>query len=138
MEADQEQPEVPFPQNLVVHPAAHLREPVVKGSEECKKNASHDDVMKMRDHKIGSAELPIERRRAQHDSRQASDQELEQKAIAEKHRSSELNLPAPHRPQPIEDLNSSGNADGHRGDREKAVCVRIHPDCEHVVSPDTE
>src|SRR6266481_4360528 len=60
METDQEQPEVPFPKNLVVHPAAHFREPVVKGSEECKKNSSHDNVMKMRDHKIGSAELPIE------------------------------------------------------------------------------
>src|SRR6266853_2179388 len=105
METDQEQPEVPFPKNLVVHPAAHFREPVVKGSEECKKNSSHDNVMKMRDHKIGSAELPIERRRAQHDSREAGDQESKQEADAEKHRSPELDLPAPHRPQPIEDLN---------------------------------
>src|SRR6202021_619922 len=94
--------------------------------------------MKMRDHKIGAAELPVERRGTQHDSRKASDQELEQKANAEKHRSPEVNLSAPHRPQPIEDLNSCGNTNGHRGDGEEAVCVGIHPGCEHVMSPNTK
>src|SRR5579864_3030546 len=93
--------------------------------------------MKMCDHKIGAAELPVERRCAQHDSRKASDQELEQKGSAEKHRSPELNLSTPHRPQPIEDLNSGGNTNSHRGECEEAVGGGIHPDCEHVITPHT-
>src|SRR5271154_6526868 len=92
----------------------------------------------MRDHKIGTAELPIKRRRTQHDSRKAGDQKLEQKGNAEKHWSPELNLPAPHRAKPIEDFDSRGNTDRHRGNGEEAVCIGIHPNCEHMVSPDTE
>ena len=52
--------------------------------------------MKMRDHKIGGSQLPVEWSRGEHDSRQTGDQELEQERDAEKHGRFELNL-ASHR-----------------------------------------
>ena len=47
----------------------HLREPVVEGSKEREQNSAHDDVVKVSDHEIRIAELPVEGRDAQHDSR---------------------------------------------------------------------
>src|SRR6266851_2437241 len=127
---------MPSGKSLVVHPAAHFGEPVVEGPENRKKNSSHDDVVKMRNYKIGGAELPVERSCGKHDSRQTCDQELEQECDAKKHGRLELNLAAPHRANPIEDFDSGGNTDDHRGDREETVSIRTHPDGEHVVGPD--
>src|ERR1700730_10132291 len=92
--------------------------------------------MKMRDHKIRGRELPFEWGRGEHDSRQTRDQELEQERNAEKHGRFELNLASPHRPDPIEDFDSSGNADNHCGDHEETVSIRTHPNGEHMVGPD--
>ena len=94
--------------------------------------------MKMRNHKIGAAELPVERRRPQHDSRQARDQELEQEAKTEEHWNPERNFPAPHRPQPVEDLDPRWNSDRHGRENEETIPVGVHPHREHVVSPDAE
>ena len=46
-----------------------------------------------------------------------------------------LDLAAPHRAEPVEDLDAGGDADGHRSDGEKAVGVGVHSDGEHVVRP---
>src|ERR1700682_4822577 len=127
---------MPCGERLAVHPASHFGKPVVEGSEERKKYSPDDDVMKMRDHKIGIAELPVERRCAKHDSCQTRDQKLEEKTDAEEHRSPELNLPAPHRSDPIKDLDPGRNSDHHRGDGEETVGIRAHPNREHVMGPD--
>ena len=52
VEADDEEPKVQLTERLAVHLPRHLREPVVKGSEESKENAAHNHVVKMCDHKI--------------------------------------------------------------------------------------
>src|ERR1700722_7325225 len=136
MEADEEQPEVPFGKGFVVHSAAHFGKPIVESPEQRKQNSPDDHVMKMRDYEIGGAELPVEWSRGEHDSRQARDQELEQERDTEKHGGFELNLTSPHRPDPIEDFDSSRDTDDHCGDHEEAVCIRTHPHGEHVVGPD--
>src|SRR6266478_1304563 len=43
---------------------------------------------------------------------------------------------APHRADPVENLNSGGNAYRHRGEGEKAVGVGVHSYRKHVVRPD--
>ena len=47
-----------------------------------------------------------------------------------------MDLAAPHRAEPVENLDSRGDSDHHRGDGEETVRVGIHSDGEHVVSPD--
>src|ERR1700688_3757122 len=118
MEADQKQPEVPFRKRLVVHPAAHFGEPIVESSKDRKKNSTDEHGMKMRDHKIRGGKLPVEWGCGEHDSRQTGDQELEQERDAEKHWRFELNFASPHRPNPIEDFDSSRYTYDHGGDHE--------------------
>jgi hypothetical protein len=69
VEADKEKPEVAFAERFVVHLSAHFGEPIIKSAKECEKNSSHDHVVKMRDHKVGIAQLPIKRRGGKHYSR---------------------------------------------------------------------
>src|SRR6516164_10007944 len=76
--ADQKEPEVPLAEFFVQHPAGHLWKPIVERRERREKDSSHDHVVEMRHHKIRSAQLPVDRSRTQHDSRQPGNQELEQ------------------------------------------------------------
>src|SRR5262249_16639432 len=95
VEADQEQPEMPFTQTLPQHPASQLRVPVIKRAKGGKQNSAHDHVVKMRDDKIGKAQLPIDRHRRLYDAGETCDQELKQKSNAEQHGHLELNFSAP-------------------------------------------
>src|SRR4030095_2724650 len=104
MEADQKQHEVQPPQGFAVHLSRHLGEPVVKGAEDRKEDSAHDYVVEMSDHEIRVPKLPIERRRAQHDSSQTRDQELKEKPEAKQHRRFEMNPSTPQGRQPVEDL----------------------------------
>src|SRR3989442_14673671 len=108
-------------EGLAVHLPRHLWEPVVKGPEKSEEDAADDYVVKMRDHEIGTAQVPIERRRAVHDACETSDQELEKKSNADKHRRLYLNLAAPQGCKSVEDLNAGWNGDGHGGDHEKCI-----------------
>ncbi len=83
VEADDEQPEMPLRERFVVHPAGHFGIPVVEGAEKRKKNCADDDVVEMRDHKVGAGELPVEGRRGQHDAGEAGDEKLEKERDAE-------------------------------------------------------
>ena len=98
-------------------------------------NPTYQCVVKVRDHEIRQAKLRSEGGTCQHDAGQAGNQELEEKCDAEQHRCLKLNPSPPHGAEPIEDLNSRRNTDRHRGNREKAVRVRVHSDGEHVVRP---
>src|SRR5258708_7402386 len=109
VESNQEEPEMKLTQSFAVHLPRHLRKPVVEGTEDREHDRTYDHVVKVRDHEVGGTELPIERRSTQHDSRETSDQELEEKGNTEQHRCLELNPPSPHRGQPVEDLNSGGD-----------------------------
>ena len=104
MESNDEEPEVPLAQRLAHHPARHLRVPVVEGAKERSNDRADQNIVKVRNHKVRAAQLPVERSRRKHDTRQSRDQKLEQKGEAEHHGHFENNLPAPQRRQPIKDL----------------------------------
>ena len=89
----------------------------------------------MSDDEIRTAQLPVERCGPEHDPGQPRDEELEQERGAEEHRGLELDLPAPHRREPVEDLDPGRDRDGHRRQDEEGVGGRAHPDGEHVVCP---
>src|SRR6202022_4968339 len=63
------------------------------------------------------------------------DQKLKEKGYREQHWGLVMNLATPHRRHPVEDLDTSGNGDGHGGEHEESVCVGAHADGEHVVGP---
>src|SRR5260370_26347402 len=88
--------------------------------------------------KVGVAELPVEGCDRHHDAGKPGDQELEQESDAEEHRRLELDLSAPHRAEPIEDLDAGRDCDSHCRKHKKAVGVGIHPDREHVMRPDAQ
>src|SRR5882757_1622868 len=101
MESNDEEPEVPLPQRLAHHPARHLRIPIVEGAKERSNDRTNQNIVKVSNHKIRAAQLPVEGRRRKHDSRQSCDKKLKQKSNAEHHRNFENNLSAPQRRQPI-------------------------------------
>ena len=80
------QPEVQFAQAFVQHPPGDFGIPVIESGEEGEQNSADDHVVKVRDDKVGAAELPVKGRRGQHDAGEAGDQELEEEADAEQHR----------------------------------------------------
>src|SRR5215472_16871551 len=124
-------------QGFVEHSSGNFRVPVIKCPEERKEDPTNNYVVKMRDDEIRAAKLPVERRRAQHDAGETSNQKLKQESDAEQHGRFELEITAPHGAQPVEDFDSRGDADGKRGYGEEAVGVGVHPDGEHVVRPHT-
>src|ERR1700733_5899440 len=67
VEADKEKPEIQFAEGLVIHLSRHLREPVVKSSEQGKEDAADNYVVKMRNHEIRASQLPVEWRSTLHD-----------------------------------------------------------------------
>ncbi len=77
MEADQEQPEMPFAEGFIQHSSSHFWVPVIERGEDGKHNPAYHRVMKMRDYEIRQAKLPIEGGTRQHDAGQAGNQELE-------------------------------------------------------------
>src|SRR5262249_14831293 len=112
---------MPLAERLIEHPARDLRVPVVEGGEQRVEDPSDDHVVEMSDHEVRETELPIERRHRLDDAGEASDEELEEEGDREQHRGPELDAPAPHGREPVEDLDTRGNADRHGGDGEEAV-----------------
>src|SRR5208283_930088 len=111
--------------------------PIVEGAEKSEKDAADNHIVKVGDDKVRTAQLPVKGGGSQHDAGEPSDQELEEKANAEKHGSFEDKFPAPHGAEPVENLDACWDPHGHRGDGKKGVCVRCHSDREHMVGPDT-
>src|SRR3984957_5950707 len=77
VEANQEQPEMPFAQTLAQHSASYFGIPVVERGEDCEQDSAYNHVMKVRHYKIGQAKLPIERRGGLQDACQTRNEELE-------------------------------------------------------------
>ena len=113
METDDEKPEVPAAQSFREHAAGHLRIPVIEGREDHEENRPDQHVMKMRDDKVGTAELPVEGRYREHDAGEAGDEELEEKPDGEFHRRGEVDVAAPQGREPVEDFDSGGDRDRH-------------------------
>ena len=130
-----EQPEVPLAQRLAQHPPGYLRIPVVERPKEREDDRTDQNVMEMGDDKVRVSELPIERRRREHDSRQAGDQKLKKKRDAEHHGGFENNLSAPHRRNPIEYLDPGRHRDHHGRKLKKIFPSGPSPDRKHMVRP---
>ena len=70
--------------------------------------------------KYESVRLEVDRRRRQHHAGQPAEQEREQEADREQQRrASKLRLPAPHRADPVEELDAGRHGDEHRHEREE-------------------
>ena len=138
MEADEEDPEVPFAEFLIEHAAGYLRVPVVEGGENHEEDGADQDVVEVRDQEVGAAELPVEGGNREHDAGEAGDEELEEEADGEHHRRGEVDFAAPEGGKPVEDLDAGGHGDGHGGQYEEGVGPGGHADGEHVVGPDAE
>ena len=52
-------------QLLVVHPAGHLRPPVVQAAEERDHRAAHHHVVEVRDHEVRVVQVDVDRQRAE-------------------------------------------------------------------------
>src|SRR6185437_6732743 len=121
VEPNKEEPKMPLAEGLIEHPPGHFGIPVIESAEEGKKDSTHDYVVEMSDHKIGATELPVEGRGSEHNSRQTGDEKLEQKAEAEQHGRGITDLSAPHRTQPVEDLDAGRHGNGHACEHEEGV-----------------
>src|SRR5262249_18678745 len=138
VEPDQEQPEMPFAEGLVEHPPGYFRIPIIESAEEGENDSTHDHVVEMRYHKIGAGELPVERRGSEHNSRQAAAKKLKQKGEAEQHGRGIADLPAPHRTQPVKDLDTGRYGDRTGGEHKEGVGVRGHAHGKHVMGPNAQ
>src|SRR5580704_16999239 len=117
-----------FAERLVIHFSRHLGEPIIKGTEKTEKNATNDYVVKVCNHKIRIAQLPVEWGCAQHDSGETRSQELEKKSDTEQHGSLEQDLYYQYRCQRIEDLYCGWNGNIHVRYYKKSVVSFAHAD----------
>ena len=64
VEADEEEPELPFSELLVEQPAEHLRPPVEEAREDRENHAAQECVVEVRDDEVAVVHLPVDRERA--------------------------------------------------------------------------
>ena len=65
---------------LVVHPAEHLREPVVKRGEEGHHHRAHHDEVEVRDDEVGVVPVHVERHGGHRDAGHAAEHDEEEEA----------------------------------------------------------
>ena len=107
---------------LVEQPPGHLREPVVDRGEDGEQQAADQHVVEVRDDEVRVGELPVERRRPPASRRSGRrTRNWNRKRGAEQHRRGEADLAAPHRADPVEDLDAGRHGDEHRRDGEEGV-----------------
>ncbi len=73
MESNEEQPEVPFAEGFIQHPACRLGKPVIDGGKDHENDCTDDDVMEMGNDEVGICELPVEGCGGEHDPRKSGD-----------------------------------------------------------------
>ena len=79
VETDEHDPEAPFAHLLVHHPAGEFGKPVIDAAHDRKYVDAKQDIMQMRDDKIGFVKLPIKRYGCRHHAGQAADHEQHHK-----------------------------------------------------------
>ena len=138
VEEDEGHPEVQAAQALVVHPARHLREPVVDAGEDREQRSAEEHVVDVGDDEVGVADVDGQRDHRQHHAGDPAAGEHRQEAQGEEHRRVEVQHAAPQRRQPREDLDPGGDGDDRRGDHHRHADPRLHARDEHVVRPHGE
>ena len=97
--------------------------------------AAEQHVVEVGDDVVGVGLLRVARRHRVGDAGQTADGELDDQADGEQHRRGEVQLAAPHRERPVDDLHAGRDGDQHRADREHGNADRAEAAGEHVVGP---
>src|SRR5881409_3524810 len=121
-----------------VHPARHPREPEVEAGEDAEDRSAEQDVMQVRDDPIRVLERIVERNRRLEHAVDPTDDEHRDEADREQHRRLEFDRPAPHRRDPVEDLDAARHRDRQGDDHEREARGDRDAGREHVVDPDAE
>src|ERR1051325_5309626 len=85
VEADEEEPEMPFAESLVRHATSHLGEPEVEAGEHREQRSTDQHVMEVRDDEIGIVYLGIHRHGCKHHAGKSPNQEDEEESEAPQH-----------------------------------------------------
>src|SRR3546814_1246404 len=88
--ADEKNPEMQLAQELAVHPARHLREPVIEAGEEREDRAQRQHIVEVRDDIIGVVQVRIDAAVGEYDAGHAADGEHEDEAERSEEHTSEL------------------------------------------------
>ena len=108
-----------------------------RNAEKSEQDAADDDVMEMRDHEVRAAKLPVEGCGGHHDSGQACNQELKQKAVQNSMGVLNWILPPHIVASQLNILMPVGTAIAIVVEDEKRVGW-THADRKHVVRPDAD
>ena len=88
VEEDERHPEVQLAERLVVHPAGHLREPVVDPGEDREHRAAEQHVVDVGDDEVRVRHVDVERHDGEHDAADPAEGEHRDEAEREQHRRS--------------------------------------------------
>src|SRR3546814_7164346 len=80
VDADEEYPEMQFAKRFIVHPARHLRKPIVESREQREHRAKRQHIVEVRDDIIGVVQVGVDAAIGQHDAGHAADGEHEDEA----------------------------------------------------------
>ncbi len=127
-----------FSDELAVHVAGNLREPVIPAGEDRKDGAERQNVVEMGHHVIGIVQRAVETGIGELDARDATDREQEDEADCPDHWCREGQRAAPHRRDPRENLDACRHRDDHGCEDEVALCFQRQANRIHVVRPDDE
>ena len=130
--------EMNLSQPLIHHSAQHLREPIIRSSEDSEDRRNSHDQMEMANHEVSVVQGNIQHRLSQERPTESARHEQRNEADGEQHRRLQPNASAPKRTEPVESLNSRRHANRHRHDGERKRRIGAHSAHEHVVSPHHE
>ena len=110
VEADEPAPERGFAPAVIELEAERLGEPIGVAGKGAEQDAGDDDVMEMGDQEHAVVHLPVDRRQSEQHTGQPAEDEGDHEADGPENRHRELDAPAIHREQPVEDLTPVGTA----------------------------
>ena len=106
VEADHRHPEIDPPQPFIQQAAIEFGKPVIDAAQQRKHRAADQHIMEVRHHEVGVMDLGIDRDGGHHDTSQATQHKIEDKAEHEQQRCLKPELSAPQGGDPAEDLDS--------------------------------
>src|SRR2546428_595574 len=136
--ADQREGEIPAGEAFGVHPPRHAREPEVEAGEHAEDGSAEEDIVQVRDDPVRVLERIVERDRRLEHAVDPADHEHRDEADREEHRSLEFDCPAPHRRDPVEDLDAARHRDRQGNDHEWKTRRDRDARREHVMDPHAE
>ena len=136
IKSDEHNHPCPYCRFPVIHPAKHLREPVMKGCEKAKSHPAEDDVVKMAWYPVGIVEVHIGCQCPLDQACKSTDRKEKDKGETEEERGFDDDRAFVQSRNPVEDLDCAGN--GHqKGEKgEKNVSKITLAADKHVMAPD--